>query len=93
MHLQPLAPMFPIQIGQLFKLANNSCNTIARKRVFANYRHSYNRCQFSIVLYTVSPLFVLSNCCWIVWLFAATNRAPCSLVWTPPQRLEVSLQT
>ena len=63
MHLQPLAPMFPIQIGQLFKRANNSSNTIARKRVFANYRHSYNRRQFSTVLYTVSPLFVLSNCC------------------------------
>ena len=53
----------PIQIGQLFKLANNSGNTIARKLVLANCRHSYNRRQFSIVLYTVSPLFVLSNCC------------------------------
>ena len=53
----------PIQTGQLFKLANNSGNTIAIKLVFANYRHSYNRRQFSIVLYTASPLFVLSNCC------------------------------
>ena len=45
----------PIQIGQLFKLANNSGNTIALKIGFANYKHSYNQRPFSIVIHRQPP--------------------------------------
>ena len=45
----------PIQTGQLFKLADDSDNTIALKLVFANYKHSYNQRPFSIVKHRQPP--------------------------------------
>ena len=45
----------PIQTGQLFKLADDSGNTIALKLVFANYKHSYNQRPFSIVIHRQPP--------------------------------------
>ena len=79
----------PIQMGQLFKLVDDSGNTIALKLVFANYKHSYNQRPFSIVIHRQPPFCPVQ----LLLDYLATNRAPCSLVWTPPQRLEVSLQT
>ena len=40
----------PIQIGQLIKRADDHGNTVALKLVFANYKHSYNKHPFSIVI-------------------------------------------
>lgn len=45
----------PIQIDQLFKLADDSGHTIALKLVFANYKHSYNQRPFSIVIHRQPP--------------------------------------
>ena len=45
----------PIQIGQLFKLADDSGNTVALKLVSTNHKHSYNQCPFSIVKHRQPP--------------------------------------
>ena len=44
-----------LQIYQLIKQADNSGNTIALKLVFANFKHSYNQCPFSILIHPQPP--------------------------------------
>ena len=51
----PFGFTYPIQIGQLFKLADDSGNTVALKLVSTNHKHSYNQCPFSIVKHRQPP--------------------------------------
>ena len=65
----------PIQMGQLFKLADDSGNTIALKLVFANYKHSYNQRPFCIVIHRQPPFCPVQ----LLLDYLATNRAPLTL--------------